>query len=41
MDFSKDSGNVDYDASFRMLEKQRLEAEADLAADPEAYRRPE
>ena len=41
MDFSKDSGNVDYDASFRMLQKQRLEAEADLAADPEAYRRPE
>ena len=41
MDFSKDGGNIDYDASFKLLERQRLEAEADLAADPEAYRRPE
>jgi hypothetical protein len=41
MDFSKDGGNIDYDAAFKMLEQQRLEAEADLAADPEAYRRPD
>lgn len=40
MDLSE-GGNIDYDAAFRMLEKQRLEAEADLAADPEAYQRPE
>jgi putative NADH-flavin reductase len=41
MDFSKNAGNIDYDAAFKMLERQRLEAEADLAADPEAYRRPD
>jgi putative NADH-flavin reductase len=39
MDFSQ-AGNIDYDASFKMLERQRLEAEADLAADPEAYKHP-
>ena len=40
MDFSN-TGNIDYEASFKMLERQRLEAEADLAADPEAYKRPD
>lgn len=38
MNFSKENGNVDYEASFKMLRQQRLEAEADLAADPDAYK---